>query len=63
MPEPEVISALRSQGYSIGQDRFGTYVWITPKQTSLSKCQTEAEAWAKARTHYNLTRGLQRPLI
>ena len=53
--EPNWISALRAAGYSVGQDRNGFYVWITQAQTSLSKKLTEGDAWAAARTHYNLT--------
>ena len=63
MDEPTWITALRNAGYSVGQDRNGFYVWITQGQTSMSKKLTEGDAWAAARTHHNLTRGRQRPII
>ena len=50
------ITQLRTEGFSVGQDREGFYRWITPKQTSMHKAVTEGDAWAAARTHRNLTR-------
>ena len=53
------ITTLRAQGFSVGQDRAGFYRWIHPTQTSARQALTEGDAWAGARTFYNLTRGLK----